>query len=65
MEWAVRPPASNCAAMPLLAVAKAICRKERTLARMRFMRNVFPVPPGASMNSIPLSLLRSLAKMVV
>ena len=42
---AVLPPFRRVAAMPELAVARAIPPCNLTLAKIKLMRNVFPVPP--------------------
>ena len=52
-ECAVLPPSSRVAAIPLEAVAKATCCHHLTLAKIRFMINVLPVPPGASRKKRP------------
>uniref|UniRef100_A0A8D9FB32 Uncharacterized protein n=1 Tax=Cacopsylla melanoneura TaxID=428564 RepID=A0A8D9FB32_9HEMI len=52
--WAVRPPSKRVAAIPDEATATAICLLDLIFARIRFIRKVFPVPPGASKkNSFP------------
>ena len=53
----VQPPVNNVAAIPLDAVANAILPSDRSFARIRLIKNVLPVPPGASKNNIPPSLL--------
>ena len=56
----VRPPVNNVAAMPLDAVASAILPSDYSLARIRLIKKVLPVPPGASKNNIlpsPLSII--------
>ena len=49
----VRPPASRVAAIPLDAVASATKCWDRSFAKMRLIRNVLQVPPGASRNTMP------------
>ena len=49
----VWPPVNKVAAIPLDAVANAILPSDHSLARMRLIKNVLPVPPGASKNNIP------------
>ncbi|GFT27828.1 hypothetical protein TNCV_10461 [Trichonephila clavipes] len=48
VECAVRPPSSKVAAMPDDATANAIFCCDRILARINDIKNVLPVPPGAS-----------------
>ena len=52
----VRPPLNNVAAMPLDAMANAILPSDQSFARIILIKNVLPVPPGASKNNIPSSL---------
>ena len=56
----VWPPINNVAAIPLDAVANAILPSDRSLARMRLIKNVLPVPPGASKNKMPPSFLSTI-----
>ena len=49
----VRPPVNNEAAMLLDAIANAILPSDHSLARMRLIKKVLPVPSGASKNNIP------------
>ena len=44
----VCPPVNSVAAIPLDAVANAILPSDRSFARIRLIKNVLPVPPGAS-----------------
>ena len=53
----VQPPVKSVAAIPLEAVANAILPSHLILARIRLIKNVLPVPPGASKKRIPLSFL--------
>ena len=48
VEWAVRPPSKSVAAMPDEATAGAFFLSNLTFANSKFIRNVLPVPPGAS-----------------
>ena len=48
----VWPPVNKVAAMPLDAVANAILPSDHSLARMRLIKKVLPVPPGASKSNI-------------
>ena len=41
----VQPPVNNVAAMSLDAVANAILPSDRSLARIRLIKKVLPVPP--------------------
>ena len=52
-ECRVRPPVSKVAATSLDAVAIAIWPFNLIFARIKFKRNVLPVPPGASTKVIP------------
>ena len=47
-----------------MATARAILDIDRILAKRRFIRNVFPVPPGASILIRPPSLFCTLVMMV-
>ena len=47
-ECAVLPPSSSVAAIPEEATAMAISPRHLISAYIKFIRNVFPVPPGAS-----------------
>lgn len=47
-EWAVFPPCNNVDAMPEEALAIVIFLLLLTFAKSKFIKNVFPVPPGAS-----------------
>ena len=49
----VQPPVNNIAAIPLDAVANAILPSDRSLAKIKFIKKVLPVPPGASKNKMP------------
>ena len=53
----VRPPVNSVAAMPLDAVANAILPSDHSFARIRLIKKVLPVSPGASKNKIPPSSL--------
>ena len=53
VECSIRPPVSSVAAIPLDAVARAMCPCDRTVDKMRFMRKVLPVPLGTSTKTIP------------
>ena len=52
----MQPPVNNVAAIPLDAVANAILLSEQSFARIRLIKKVLPVPPGASKNNMPPSL---------
>ena len=56
----VRPPVNSVAAMPLDAVANAILPSDQSFARIRLIKKVLPVPPGASKNNMPPSLLSTM-----
>ena len=43
----VGPPVNNVAAIPLDAVANAILPSDHSFAKIRLIKNVLPVPPGA------------------
>ena len=52
----MRPPVSGIVAMPLDTVARqasAILPSDHSLDRIRLIKEVLPVPPGASKNNIP------------
>ena len=51
-EWAVLPPGSNVAAIPDDARANAVSFLELIDARIHLIRQVLPVPPGASKKKI-------------
>ena len=53
----VQPPVNNVAAIPLDAVANAIFPSDRSFASNKLIKNVLPVPPGASKNNIPRALV--------
>ena len=57
MEWAVRPPSKSVVAMPDEATARTIFLSNLTFANSKFIRNVLPVPPGASKFFSPSLLL--------
>ena len=48
VEWAIRLPSKSEAAMPDEATARAIFLSNLTFVNSKFIRNVLPVPPGAS-----------------
>ena len=57
--WRVVPPSRSLEATADKAVATAMWPSARTALRIVLMRNVFPVPPGASTKKrSPLALLR-------
>ena len=47
----VRPQVNSVAAIPLDAVANVILTSDLILARIRLIKKVLPVPPGASKNN--------------
>lgn len=63
-ECAVRPPDNRVDAIPDEATATIMSDLDLTCASIRFMRNVLPVPPGASIKKSPPELL-SIALMIV
>lgn len=52
-ERAVRPPFNNVAAIPDEASVSAIPFWDRIDAKINDIKNVFPVPPGASKKKYP------------
>ena len=64
-EWAVLPLGSNVAAISDEARAKAMSFWDRIAARINLIKNILPVPPGASKKKIPptplLTVLRNRA----
>ena len=48
VKWTVRPHSQSVAAMPDEATARSISLTNLTFAHSKFIRNIFPVPPGAS-----------------
>ena len=53
----ILPPGSNVAAIPDDAIANAISFFDRIDARISYITNVLPVPPGASKKKISPTLL--------
>lgn len=62
VECAVLPPSKSVAAIPDEATANAIFPFDRTLAKIREITKVFPVPPGASRKYNPPDWLSIVSK---